>query len=123
MLQKFLEVLWSLWQSCQCTLTLADWLMLFQVLNSILLTVSVMGNFGTFTKRWHDVLIDFDFVYHAGYVSVSILGLCVHEFFYSLLVSRVLAVFSYCRFSVHTEAYLVRFVPAAFWHAVLGKFV
>jgi len=81
------------------------------VLNSILLTVSVMGNFGTFTKRWHDVLIDFDFVYHAGYVSVSILGLCVHEFFYSLLVSLV-AMFSYCCFFVCAEMYLEGFAPA-----------
>jgi len=58
-----------------------------QVINSVLLTVSVMGNFGTFTKRWHHVLIDFNFVYHAGYVIISVLGLCVHEFFYSFLVS------------------------------------
>jgi len=50
-----------------------------------------MGNCGTFTKRWHEILIDFNFAYHAGYVTVSVLGLCVHEFFYSLLVNRTAA--------------------------------
>jgi len=51
-----------------------------------MLAISVMGNRGTFTKSWKQILIDFDFVYHAGYVIVSLLGLCMHEFFYSLLV-------------------------------------
>jgi len=58
-----------------------------QVLNSVLLTVSVMGNCGTFTKRWHKVLVDFNFAYHVGNIVISVLGLTVHEFFYSLLVN------------------------------------
>jgi len=60
-----------------------------QVLNSVLLTVSVMGNCGTFTKRWHKVLVDFNFAYHVGNIVISVLGLTVHEFFYSLLVSSI----------------------------------
>jgi len=46
----------------------------------------MMGHFGTFTKRWYEILVDFNFAYHAGYVIISVLGLCFHEFFYSLLV-------------------------------------
>ena len=58
-----------------------------KVVNDIIVTISFMGNNGTFTKPWYQILIDFEFVYHMGYLVVSLLGLCVHEFFYSLLVS------------------------------------
>jgi len=69
-------------QLCVCVVCVCG-----QVLNSVLLTVSVMGNCGTFTKRWHKVLVDFNFAYHVGNIVISVLGLTVHEFFYSLLVS------------------------------------
>jgi len=51
------------------------------------LAVSVMGNHGTFTKPWRKLVRDFDFIYPIGYVTISLLGLLVHEFFYSLIVS------------------------------------
>jgi len=57
-------------------------------LNGAILAISVMGNHGTFTKPWKDILRDFDFVYPIGYVTISLLGLVVHEFFYSLIVSH-----------------------------------
>jgi len=56
-------------------------------LNGVILAVSVMGNHGTFTKSWRDIVHDFDFIYPIGYVTISLLGLMVHEFFYSLIVS------------------------------------
>ena len=56
-------------------------------MNGIVYLVSEMGNRGTFTKSLPNILIDFEFIYHLGYLVVSMLGLCVHEFFYSLLVS------------------------------------
>ena len=46
-----------------------------------------MGNRGTFTKSLRGIVTDFEFVYHMGYLVVSMMGMCVHEFFYSLLVS------------------------------------
>lgn len=58
-----------------------------QVLNAVVCAVSSMGNCGTFNKSWNYILVDFEFVYHMGYLVVSLLGLCIHEFFYSLLVS------------------------------------
>jgi len=57
------------------------------VLNGIILAISVMSNHGTLTKPWTDIVKDFDFVYPIGYFTICFLGLVVHEFFYSLLVS------------------------------------
>lgn len=60
-----------------------------QVLNAIMCTISVMGNRGTFTKPWRYIIVDFEFLYHMGYLTVSLLGLFMHEFFYSLLVGAL----------------------------------
>lgn len=57
-----------------------------EVLNAIMFAVSVMGNYGTFNKPWKQMLTDFEFLYHMGYLIVSMLGLCLHELFFSLLV-------------------------------------
>ena len=58
-----------------------------QVLNSVMYAVSGMSNRGTFTKSWSEIFEDLEFLYHVGYLIVSLLSLCLHEFFYSLLVS------------------------------------
>jgi len=57
------------------------------VLNGVILAISVMGNHGTFTKPLREIVKDFDFIYPIGYITISLLGLLVHEFFYSLTVS------------------------------------
>ncbi len=54
---------------------------------SSFLQVSLMGNRGTFTKSLGGIVTDLEFIYHMGYLVVSMMGMCVHEFFYSLLVS------------------------------------
>ena len=64
-------------------------LLMCQVLNGVVFMVSLMGNCGTFTKPLKDIVTDFQFIYHLGYLVVSMLGLCLHEFFYSLLVSVI----------------------------------
>jgi len=46
-----------------------------------------MGNNGTFSKSRYENLSNFELVYHVGYLFLCVLGLCLHEFFYSLLVS------------------------------------
>ncbi|CAF3434899.1 unnamed protein product [Rotaria sp. Silwood1] len=64
------------------------WLMgAIQVLNKGIFLVSFMGNNGTFSKSRYENLTNFQLVYHVGYLGLCILGLCAHEFFYSLLVS------------------------------------
>lgn len=49
--------------------------------------MSFVGNRGTFTRGYRAVIMDMAFLYHVAYVLVCMLGLCVHEFFYSFLVS------------------------------------
>jgi len=46
-----------------------------------------MGNQGTFTKNFKQMVTDAELLYHAVYVAFCILGLCMHPFFYSVLVS------------------------------------
>ncbi|NXU85832.1 ITPR2 protein, partial [Xiphorhynchus elegans] len=48
--------------------------------------VSFVGNRGTFTRGYRAVIMDMAFLYHVAYVLVCMLGLCVHEFFYSFLL-------------------------------------
>lgn len=58
-----------------------------QLCNKIVFLVSFVGNRGTFTRGYRAVIMDMAFLYHVAYVLVCMLGLCVHEFFYSFLVS------------------------------------
>ncbi|CAF1314468.1 unnamed protein product [Adineta steineri] len=60
-----------------------------QVLNKGVFLVSFMGNNGTFSKSRYENLSNFQLVYHVGYLILCVLGLCVHEFFYSLLLLDV----------------------------------
>uniref|UniRef100_A0A803SWF9 Inositol 1,4,5-trisphosphate receptor n=1 Tax=Anolis carolinensis TaxID=28377 RepID=A0A803SWF9_ANOCA len=54
--------------------------------NKIVFLVSFVGNRGTFTRGYRAVIMDMAFLYHVVYVLVCMLGLCVHEFFYSFLL-------------------------------------
>lgn len=49
--------------------------------------ISIMGNQGTFTKRLGQILASAEILYHLMYIMFCILGLCMHPFFYSVLVS------------------------------------
>ncbi|CAE1225060.1 ITPR1 [Acanthosepion pharaonis] len=59
------------------------------VLNKGIFIVSLMGNRGTFTRSFKHLLMDLELVYHIIYLLLCVLGLCVHEFFYSLLLLDV----------------------------------
>ena len=74
------------------SIPLHDWL---QALNAVVFMVSAMGNCGTFTKPLLQILTDFQFLYYLSYLTVSLLGLLLHEFFYSLMVNIVLLLL-YC---------------------------
>ncbi|MBN3317525.1 ITPR2 protein, partial [Atractosteus spatula] len=56
------------------------------LLNKIVFLVSFVGNRGTFTRGYKAVIMDMAFLYHVTYVIVCMLGLFVHEFFYSFLL-------------------------------------
>lgn len=51
--------------------------------------ISIMGNNGTFNKKWDKILIDKEFVYHIVYLCFCIIGLSGHSLFYSVLVCIV----------------------------------
>uniref|UniRef100_A0A672P279 Inositol 1,4,5-trisphosphate receptor n=1 Tax=Sinocyclocheilus grahami TaxID=75366 RepID=A0A672P279_SINGR len=56
------------------------------LLNKIVFLVSFVGNEGTFTRGYKAVILDIFFLLHVSYVIVCMLGLFVHEFFYSILL-------------------------------------
>lgn len=61
----------------------------FQLFNKLVFLVSFVGNQGTFTRGYKAVVMDMLFIYHLGYALICVLGLFVHEFFYSFLVKEV----------------------------------
>ncbi|KAL6106962.1 itpr2 [Pungitius sinensis] len=54
--------------------------------NKLVFLVSFVGNQGTFTRGYKAVIMDMLFIYHLGYAIICVLGLFVHEFFYSFLL-------------------------------------
>ncbi|XP_041852186.1 inositol 1,4,5-trisphosphate receptor type 2 [Melanotaenia boesemani] len=54
--------------------------------NKLVFLVSFVGNQGTFTRGYKEVLMDALFICHLGYAIICVLGLFVHEFFYSILL-------------------------------------
>ncbi|KAL4645836.1 inositol 1,4,5-trisphosphate receptor type 3 isoform X6 [Arapaima gigas] len=56
------------------------------LINKIVFVVSFVGNNGTFIMGYRAILMDMEFLYHLGYVLTSMLGLFVHELFYSILL-------------------------------------
>lgn len=51
--------------------------------------VSIMGNHGTLTKTYQQILTDAELVYHLAYLVFCMLGLLMHPFFYSVLVRQL----------------------------------
>jgi hypothetical protein len=49
--------------------------------------VGFVGNKGTFQHGLARILTDKDLLFHLGYFGFCVLGLCINELFYSLLVS------------------------------------
>uniref|UniRef100_A0A671X7H5 Inositol 1,4,5-trisphosphate receptor n=1 Tax=Sparus aurata TaxID=8175 RepID=A0A671X7H5_SPAAU len=58
--------------------------------NKLIFLVSFVGNQGTFTRGYKAVVMDMLFLFHLGYAIICVLGLCVHEFFYSFLLFDLL---------------------------------
>lgn len=50
--------------------------------------MSFVGNRGTFTRGYKAMIMDVEFLYHLLYLIICSLGVFVHVFFYSLLVSK-----------------------------------
>uniref|UniRef100_A0A8D2JDS0 Inositol 1,4,5-trisphosphate receptor n=1 Tax=Varanus komodoensis TaxID=61221 RepID=A0A8D2JDS0_VARKO len=54
--------------------------------NKIVFVVSFVGNRGTFIRGYKAMIMDVEFLYHVAYILTSVLGLFVHELFYSILL-------------------------------------
>ncbi|XP_037539386.1 inositol 1,4,5-trisphosphate receptor type 2 [Nematolebias whitei] len=54
--------------------------------NKLVFLVSFVGNQGIFTRGYKAVVMDVFFICHVGYAFICVLGLFVHEFFYSILL-------------------------------------
>ncbi|XP_015671005.1 inositol 1,4,5-trisphosphate receptor type 3 [Protobothrops mucrosquamatus] len=54
--------------------------------NKIVFVVSFVGNRGTFIRGYKAMIMDMEFLYHVAYILTSVLGLFVHELFYSILL-------------------------------------
>lgn len=51
--------------------------------------VSIMGNHGTLTKTYRQIITDAELLYHLGYLIFCGLGIIVNPFFYSVLVRLI----------------------------------
>lgn len=49
--------------------------------------VSIMGNHGTLTKTYQKIVTDAELLYHLAYLIFCMLGILMHPFFFSVLVS------------------------------------
>ncbi|XP_041439755.1 inositol 1,4,5-trisphosphate receptor type 3 isoform X2 [Xenopus laevis] len=54
--------------------------------NKIVFVVSFVGNRGTFIRGYKAMVMDVEFLYHVAYILTSVLGLFIHELFYSILL-------------------------------------
>ena len=54
--------------------------------------IAYMANKGSFSLAWSKALIDPELWYHFIYCIFALLGLYVHEFFYSILVTSILKI-------------------------------
>ncbi|XP_032898387.1 inositol 1,4,5-trisphosphate receptor type 3 [Amblyraja radiata] len=59
---------------------------LLNLINKIVYLVGFVGNGGKFIIGYKAMIMDMEFLYHIGYIVTSVLGLFVHEFFYSILL-------------------------------------
>ncbi|KAF4532260.1 hypothetical protein B566_EDAN016442, partial [Ephemera danica] len=51
--------------------------------------ISIMGNQGTFTKSFKQIVTDFELLYHLTYLTFCLFALLMHPFFYSVLLFDV----------------------------------
>ena len=61
-------------------------------MNKMVYIMSLMGNNGTFNKPMRTKLQDKETMYHIFYLVICLSGMCIHPFFYSLLVSIFVSV-------------------------------
>lgn len=59
---------------------------MFQVVLKVVHLISIIGNQGTLTKSLEQIVTNVEILYHISYLIFCVLGICMHPFFYSVLV-------------------------------------
>lgn len=113
---------------------------MWQVLIKGVHLVSLMGNKGTFDKRLEQQGTDGDLLYHVVYLIFCVLGLSVHPFCYSVLVSRLPSIINTKKIILNTSQcvwslfilrtstiyrweneVMISLLPTAVWRSVPGR--
>lgn len=69
----------------------------FQVLFKLVHLISIIGNQGTLTKNVKQIVTNVELLYHVCYLIFCFLAICMHPFFFSVLVRSIAAMNStYC---------------------------
>ncbi|KAK9299761.1 hypothetical protein QLX08_007324 [Tetragonisca angustula] len=66
------------------------WLLGFlTVVLKVVHLISIIGNQGTLTKSLEQIVTNVEILYHMSYLTFCVLGICMHPFFYSVLLFDV----------------------------------
>lgn len=66
----------------------------FQVLLKIIHLISIIGNQGTLSKSIEQIVTNVELLYHLFYLIFCFLGIAMHPFFFSVLVSSLTTTFT-----------------------------
>jgi len=61
---------------------------MFQITLKVVDLISIIGNQGTLTRSVEQIITNIELLYHMSYITFCVLGLFMHPFFYSVLVSN-----------------------------------
>lgn len=60
---------------------------MLQIILKVVHLISIIGNQGTLTKSIEQIITNIELLYHVLYLIFCVLGIFMHPFFYSVLVS------------------------------------
>jgi len=60
---------------------------MLQIILKIIHLISIIGNQGTLTRSVEQIITNIELLYHMLYLTFCVLGIFMHPFFYSVLVS------------------------------------
>lgn len=61
---------------------------MLQIILKVVHLISIIGNQGTLTKSIEQIITNIELLYHVLYLIFCVLGIFMHPFFYSVLVSN-----------------------------------
>lgn len=61
--------------------------LLLQIMLKVVHLISIIGNQGTLTRSVEQIITNIELLYHLLYLAFCVLGIFMHPFFYSVLVS------------------------------------